>query len=258
MIDIHTHILPGVDDGSPDLETSIQHLKMMQNNGVECVFLTSHYMRQYYEIDHQLYKTRFDELQQAVRTENIEIKLIPGREIYLDSSIFPDVDAEILNMGTSDYVLVETNMTSFPSDLNEILYNLVRKGKNPIMAHPERYANIINDPAAAEELLHKNILMQINSGSVLGRYGKNVQKAAWYLIDNGFAHFLASDNHCRELEYDLPEAVEKIKTNIDEYVIELLTEVNPQRILNNEPIPHFYLEKEIPEKKGFFSRFFKG
>ncbi|MCF7794249.1 MAG: exopolysaccharide biosynthesis protein [Candidatus Cloacimonetes bacterium] len=256
MIDIHTHILHSIDDGSQDIETSITHLKLMQEYGVKAVFVTPHFMLQYYDFDQQLVLDKIAELQKAAEKENINIKIIPGREIYLDSSLFEKLKSGKMNMGNSNYILVETNMTNFPADLNQHLYDLVRSGLKPIMAHPERYTNIINDPDSAEDLLHKNVLLQINAGSLIGIYGKNVQKAAWFLVDNGLAHFVASDNHCKELDYTLPAAVEMLKQKIDEHTAELLTEINPRKIIDNEPITYFYLEKVVTKKKGFFSKLF--
>jgi protein-tyrosine phosphatase len=109
----------------------------------------------------------------------------------------------------------------------------------------------------AEDFLHRNIYLQINAGSILGLYGQTISKTAWYLIDNGFAHFMASDNHCRTDEYILPIAKEMIHDKIDNYTAELLTKINPQKMLNNEKINYFYLQKQKIEKKGFFERFLR-
>ncbi len=257
MIDIHTHILHAVDDGSVDLATSIQHLKLMQENSVNTIFLTPHFMRQNYDLRQSIIEDRFQELQQEMDKEEIRIKIILGREVYLDRDIPQEIQNISLMMGNSDYLLVETNMTNFPTDLNEILYHLVRMGKKPIMAHPERYTDIINNHSLAEDLLHHNVYLQINAGSLLGSYGKSVQKTAWFLIDNGFAHFVASDNHCNQPEYTLPAAVELIRKNVDDHTAELLTKINPEKVMNNEPITYFYLERVVQENKGFFSRLFK-
>lgn len=256
MIDIHTHLLPAVDDGANDLKTSLRQLKIMQDAGVKTVFFTPHFIWQHYDFTQNEVLEKIESLKTATSKENINLELLPGREIYLDSRVIEQIKTTKMNLGNSNYTLVETNMTNFPDNLNENLYQLVRSGLKPILAHPERYSNIIRDPALAEDFLHKNVLLQINAGSLLGFYGKQVQQTAWFLVDNGFAHFLASDNHGNSLQYPLPAACDLIRRRIDDHTVDLLTKINPQKIINNEPITYFYLEKIEKKPSGFFSRFF--
>jgi len=256
MIDIHTHILNGVDDGSKDLQTSLQHLRLMQEIGVTGVFLTPHFMRNMFDGNPDTIREEFQKLKKEVEKEKIEIELYPGFEIFLEPGIHKKILDQQLSLNGTKYILVETNMSGFTADLPQILYDLVRNGWKPILAHPERYADIINDPAVAEELIHKNIYMQINAGSLLGHYSRPIQDTAWFLVRQGFAHFIASDNHCKEPAYFLDIALNEIRNNIDEYTANLLSIENPQKILKNEPIEYFYVKEIREKKKGFFSRLF--
>jgi len=104
----------------------------------------------------------------------------------------------------------------------------------------------------AEDFMYRNVYLQVNAGSILGLYGSKIEKTVWQLIKSGFVHFLASDNHCRIDEYILPAAIEAIRDKIDDYTADLLTQVNPQKMLNNEKIEYFYLKEQKVEKKGFF------
>ncbi len=244
MIDIHTHILPDCDDGSPDVETSVKNLKMMQDAGVTDVVLTPHFLRNLYHNSADIIDNRFDLLQKAVLKENLNIDLHKAAEVYLDSKIIDDIEKENFFIGNTKYILVETGMTSFPDDLYEILYHLVRKGYRPIMAHPERYNNIIRNIGVAEDLMFRNVYLQLNAGSFIGNNGKQVQDTAWQMLENGFAHFLASDNHCQSDEYVLPKAIAEINNEFDESLTTLLTEINPKKMLNNEKIEFFYMEKQ--------------
>lgn len=257
MIDIHTHILPACDDGSPDIETSIEFIKKMTDAGVTSIVLTPHFIRNSYHNTSDIIENKFELLQKAIKAENIDIDLYTGPEVYLDIYSKDTIISENFTINNTKYVLVETNLTGFPNNLFEILYELVNSGLYPILAHPERYSNIINDPGSAEEFIYKNIYLQLNAGSILGHYGKKIQKAAWFLIENGFVHFLASDCHCRNSEYSLPKAIDVIRKHIDDYTVRLLTEINPSKMLNNEKIEFFYLDKIENKSKGFFSRFFK-
>lgn len=256
MIDIHTHVLHDVDDGSPDLATSIEHLKLMQAAGITDIFLTPHYLRPAFQNPPELIAKRIAELKETAKKEKIEINLHQGTEIYLEADIHKIIETKMLSMANTKYVLVETNMTEFPADLTHILYELVRNGFKPILAHPERYMNIILKPGIAEDFIHKNIYLQLNSGSLLGDYGSAIQKTAWHLLERGHAHFLASDNHCRVPAFNHHHAVNLIRKNIDDYTAELLTQTNPAKIFNDEKIEYFYVKSIQHEKKGFFSRFF--
>jgi len=254
MIDIHTHILHNCDDGSDSLELSIEQITNMISKGVTDIVLTPHYMNSYVQTDAKVINKQFKEISKA--TANMKINLHKGGEIFLNPGVEDKIDKELC-IGDTSYILVETNMGEFTPDIYEILFKLVRKGLRPILAHPERYNYIINDPNMAEDFLHRNVYLQVNAGSVLGFYGSKIAKTAWYLIDNGFAHFIASDNHCKIDEYILPAAIEAIRDNIDDYTADLLSQINPQKMLNNEKIKYFYLEKQPIEKKGFFEKILK-
>ena len=255
MIDIHAHILHNCDDGSTSLELSIEQIKNMIDKGVTDIVLTPHYMNSYVQTDSMIIDKRFEEL--SLVTAELKVNLHKGGEIFLNQGIDDQIINSKLCIGNTSYVLVETNMGEFTPDIYGTLFNLVRKGLRPILAHPERYNYIMNDPGMAEDFMHRDIYLQVNAGSILGIYGKKIEKTAWFLIDNGFAHFLASDNHCRTDEYILPLAIKAIRNRIDDYTAELLTQINPKKMLNNEKIKYFYLEEQKIEKKGFFKRILK-
>jgi len=250
MIDIHTHILHGVDDGSPDLDISIEHLKLMQAVGITDVILTTHYLQPAFQNPVELITEKITELKEAVLKENININLHRGAEIYLEADIHKIIESEQLSLAGTKYVLVETNMTEFPTDLYQILYDLVKCGYKPILAHPERYMDVITNPSLVEDIIHKNVYMQINSSSLLGNYGNAIKKTAWRLLEKGHAHFLASDNHCRVPIYDHNIAVDLIRKNIDDYTAELLSKTNPAKIFTDENIDYVYVESIQHEKKG--------
>lgn len=254
MIDIHTHILPGVDDGSPDLETSLHQLRLMQAAGITEVFLTPHYLRPAYQNPLELITAKIAELKEAVSSEKIEIKLHRGAEIYLEADIIELIESEQLTLGGTEYVLVETNMTSFPTNFLQILYDLVRSGFKPILAHPERYLEIIIRPKLAEDIIHRNVYLQLNSGSLLGHFGSEIQKLAWKLVERGHAHFLASDNHCRFAEFNYHLAVDLIRKNLDDFTADLLSLHNPAKIFKAEQIDYFYVDSITENKKSFLSR----
>ncbi len=241
MIDIHTHIAPGIDDGSPDLEVSVAAVKAAADAGITEIVLTPHYMRGSYVNPRSKLEALLPELKKAVNDAGIEMQFHLGSEIMLESDILKEIKEDRLLMGDTKYVLVESSMNGFPQFFIQALYDLVRNGYKPILAHPERYMNIQNNIPMAEDLLYRNVYMQINAGSLLGGYGNNVERTAWALIEQGYAHFLASDHHGRSETNSMQQAVELITERYDEYTAELLTRINPRKMLNNEEIDYFYL-----------------
>ncbi|MCK4956993.1 MAG: capsular biosynthesis protein [Candidatus Cloacimonetes bacterium] len=255
MIDIHTHILPEIDDGSRNIEESLLQLELMSRAGVTDIVCTPHYISNYYNNNRDIIEPKLAKLQAEADAQNINIKLHKGIEILLDSKSVEKIKQEEFNINGSKYVLVESEMRAFPADFKEILYNLVKSGYKPILAHPERYFDIIRNPSLAEDFMHRNVYMQINAGSLLNHYGKESRKVAWKLIENGWAHFIASDNHCRFDEYILPTAIEQIRNEIDDYTANLLSKGNPSKMLNNEQINMFYVSEFSKEKnKSLFKK----
>jgi len=251
MIDIHTHILHKCDDGSTSLDLSVSQIRNMIKNGITNIVLTPHYLNSYVETESEIIDKRFEELTNEIK--DLQVKVHKGAEVFLNPGVDEKIDQGKC-IGDSSYILVETNMTEFTPDIYETLFKLVQNGYKPILAHPERYNYVTNDPSIAEDFLHRNVYLQINAGSILGFYGARTQKVAWELIDRGFAHFIASDNHCRNDHYILPDAVKEIRNNIDDYTADLLSKHNPQKVLNNEDIKYFYLKKQPEEKHGFFEK----
>jgi protein-tyrosine phosphatase len=254
MIDIHTHILPAVDDGSGSAETSLQQLTLMAQSGVTDVVLTPHYQREGFRIPREERDAKRAALQTGCQAAGLSLTLHHGSEVYLDTSIWRDIEDFELCINDTPFVLVETGMTLFPENLYEVLYYLVRKGYRPILAHPERYRPIYTNPQLAEDFLHRDVYLQINAGSLLGHYGKMPQRCAWQLLEHGHAHFMASDNHCRSGRYPMVEACERIAHRIDDHLPQLLTQINPQKMLNNEDIPFFYMEKHTSAKRSFLQK----
>lgn len=256
MIDIHTHILHECDDGALDLDTSLKHLGILEKSGVTDLFLTPHSIQNSDMFaDRPTVMAKYKQLLNAMRDNHYSIQAHLGAEIYLDSQNFANNNISKLTLGNSDYVLVETSMNSLEDNIFLLLYELVKSGYRPILAHPERYSYIIDNPEIVLDFMHRNIYIQINAGSLLGHYGKMSEKTAWHLIEQGWAHFIASDTHCQNPNYTLPWAMDKIERHIDEYTVQLLAISNPSFVLKNKPIDYFYLSQRAePVENSFFNR----
>ena len=241
MIDIHSHLIPNVDDGSFSLENSLKYLKIMAELGVETLVLTPHFisdsLEKFDDIDRN-----FKILVSSAQEKSIEMNLILAKEVLLYPTIVEDIEKYKLNISGTNYILVETNFQEFPNFFDETLYKLLKNGYRPILAHPERYIDIINNVELAADLMHRNILLQINSGSFFGLYGRKVKQTVIKLLRNGYCHFIAGDFHGHENNYSLKFAVEYIRRNIDDFSANLLAKENPATMLQNKDIQIFYVD----------------
>ncbi|MCB5247791.1 MAG: capsular biosynthesis protein [Candidatus Cloacimonetes bacterium] len=262
MIDIHCHLLPQIDDGSDSAEKSLEQLRLMAEGGVSDAFLTSHYMPGHYQYERAEYDARLRQLRELARQNGIGIKLHPGFEIYLHPFSLKDIQKHDLRLGDSRYILVESDLNGLPSDFYENLYPLLRQGYRPILAHAERYVSIMNKVHDAKDLIRRDVYIQVNAGSLLGLYGEKVRQTAWLLLRNGWAHFLASDDHAKAPYGAYFKAVELLKTELDAEIPQLLTSEFPAKILRDEKVPFKYLylraghEHRRRQKKSLWKRIF--
>ncbi len=255
MIDFHSHIVYDVDDGSETIEQSIEILKKAEKAGFTKVILTPHYMEDYYEFPASEIEEKIQLLRQKCQEEQINIELYQANEIYITNHMIDFIENnEATTINNSRYVLFELPMNEEPPNLLEVIYQLVENHKVPIIAHPERYAYIQKAPNRLLELIEHGVLFQTNYGSIIGQYGKEIQKTAKLLIEHNFIHFLGSDVHHEGYIYEkMPEIREQLRKIIDNEKIEELTTENAEKVLQNEEI-----EVEMPEKikQGFFKKIF--
>lgn len=235
MVDLHSHIIPKIDDGSQSIETSILMLQEAKKAGFTDIFLTPHYIENYYDLDIQTRKEKFEELQKIAKEKNIDINLYLGSEIFIN----PEIDVlyskkAILTLNNSRYMLIEIPMNDTILYLDDVIENLTCIGIVPILAHPERYQYVQNDITVCERLIDKGVLFQMNFGSIIGVYGKDVKKTAIKLLKNNYIHFLGSDVHRKESIYTkIESAKKKIIKIIGKEKFDILTIENPNHIINN-------------------------
>ncbi|MDD2210622.1 MAG: capsular biosynthesis protein [Candidatus Cloacimonetes bacterium] len=241
MIDIHCHIIPNIDDGSNGLDKSITQLENMERGGIKKVYLTSHYFRGHYYYSRAEYDSKMNALAQAAKQAGLDICLQSGFEIFIQPGICEDIKAKNLTLGDSPYVLIESELNGLPSDFYDNVYPLLRAGYKPILAHAERYVSIMKKPGRVRELNDKNIYVQTNAGALVGLYGEKVRQTAWTIIENGWSHFVASDDHVRGEYSAMFDAYELISDRIDEHTANLLCKEFPAAIASEEKIPYSYV-----------------
>lgn len=196
MIDIHCHIIPGIDDGAKNLDTSIEMLRIAEKDGIKKIIATPHFYRGRYENHYCDIKEKVLELNKEAKLRGINVEIFPGQEIFLDKYTIDYYKKGIIKgLNDSKYLLVETDMLKMPRDTLDIIYELKLLGAKPIIAHPERYEYIIENLTELNKFIEEGCALQLNAGSFLGIFGKKVKKTAEKIIKNGVGDFIASDAH---------------------------------------------------------------
>ncbi|MDQ0883005.1 tyrosine-protein phosphatase [Peribacillus sp. V2I11] len=213
MIDIHCHILPGVDDGSADMKESLHMAKKAVEAGITHLFATPHHLNEKYV------NVKIDIFDRVVRlNESLQQNYIPltihlGQEVRIHRDIFTSLEkGEILTLDDNGtYLLLELPSGRVPTYTQEVIYELLLKGITPIIVHPERNKELIENHKLLFELVQEGALTQLTSGSIIGLFGKNIKSFSKKIIEHNLAHFIATDAHnMNSRGFTLQEAYETI------------------------------------------------
>lgn len=234
MIDFHSHILPGIDDGSKSIEQTIRMLKEAKEAGFTKIISTSHYMEGYYESD----EIERIELLNEVQKNISGIELYLGNEIYITNNMIDLIqNKQASTINNSKYVLFEFPLSAKSMNDKEVVYRLIENGFVPVIAHPERYSYVQDNPEYIEELAEMGALFQANYGSIIGMYGKKAEKTLKKLLKNDLIRFFGTDSHRIDQVYTkMPKILKKLHKVLSDEEIEEFTVINPQKVLNNEEI----------------------
>ena len=238
MIDFHTHIIPQIDDGSKSVEETFNLIKEAKEAGFDKIISTSHYLIEKYEEKEEERKVLLNAIEKMANESIGHIQLYLGSEIYVDMNIVEFLkEKKASSINNTRYVLFELPMRREFFAIKEVIYKLLENSYIPIIAHPERYLFVQQNPNELIELIEMGVLFQANYGSFIGIYGKEVKKTAKKLIKNDMIHFLGSDVHKQNSIYpQIPKCIQKIKKIISERKFEELSSINPESVLNNEEI----------------------
>lgn len=250
MIDIHSHILPGVDDGPQTLEESLRILKKAADEGVKTIVTTPHVLDGPSENYFQRIRNTFNVIKHALISDKIPIKIVWGAEVF----IFHDLAQKIkgnkeltINMANK-YILLELPVQEIPPFTEQTVFELLLQGIVPIIAHPERYLEIQKNANKLFDLVQKGVLTQLNSGSLTGRYGKKAQKTAKRLLTNNLIYMIGSDVHSTFNGYcSLSQGVNRAAELIGMRKARQMVTSIPARVIRGEEIATFPC---ISEKAG--------
>lgn len=241
MIDIHNHLLPSFDDGSPTLDNSLDMAEIAAASGVDTVILTPHcnipgYFDNYYGPNLML---AFQNLQTAIHQAHIPLRVLPGMEVFTTDDISALIhDCRLIGLNFSNYLLTEFDFTSHPDWMSARLEDIQQSGKIPIIAHPERYSCIQDAPYIAESWLKSGCLLQCNKGSFLGDFGRHAEIAAHFLLEHRMVSFIASDAHRATVRTpQMQEIFRYISLKFSDETAHRLMLYNPMHICRNIPLP---------------------
>jgi len=193
--DMHSHFIPGIDDGAPTLEASLELIRAMSELGYRKVITTPHVMSDGYKNTPAIILSGLQKVREAVREEGLPIEVEAAAEYYLDHELENKVTAgEVLTFGDK-LLLFELPFLSEPHVLFSVVFAMQTQGYRPVLAHPERYAFWHTDISSAEKLKERGVLFQLNTVALMGAYGPGVRKAAEKYIDLGWYELLGSDCH---------------------------------------------------------------
>ena len=249
IVDIHSHIIPGIDDGSKNMEMTLEMLKNAEKDGTKDIIATPHYMLEYGESIISEVKILVEEINSIINNQGLNLKIYSGQEVYYTENIIQDyMEGRIGTLNDSKYMLIEFPMRKFDDNICDIIYELQVRGITPIIAHPERYKPIIEKPSNINKFINEGYLFQMNAGSLEGKFGSDVKKTTEALLENGIYNFIGSDAHnTKNRNTGLSNAIKFFnKNNIEE-----IFKDSSKKILNNEHID--FLGERIKEKKSIFS-----
>ena len=266
MIDLHSHIIPAVDDGCKSEAMSLAMLRKAAASGTTAIFATSHVLSAGEHPSWELLQRGAERLRTVCKDNDLDLEIYSGTEVFMDWELLDELavngsyclNGEKFGQQAVTYILVELPMHFMPQYADDFWYELRLKGVVPILAHPERYPELM---AKEEKLLawrREGLLLQCNAGSFAGKFGEAAERAAKLLLKNHLVDFIGSDAH-RDVgrDTDMRAGAQVIQELVGEEELQRIAVENPQKLIKGEAIELAKPDKLLKEKKkGFWGRIF--
>lgn len=248
MIDIHSHILPGVDDGARTIEDALAMGRAAVDEGITTIVATPHHKNGSYDNPTHQILAAVEQLNELFIKEHLPLKVLPGQEVRVTGELLKDYETgEIVPLaGDSRYVLIEFPANHVPKYAEQLLFDVQLKGLVPVIAHPERNAEIAERPDFLYQLVKKGALVQLTAASIAGHFGKNIKKLSLQLIEANLAHVIASDAHnTTNRSFRMREAYKTMEKEFGISTVYMLQE-NAELMIRNETV---YRDEPMRVKK---------
>lgn len=253
MIDLHTHILPGLDDGSDGMDDSLAMVELALESGVDTIVATPHsnQVGRFENYDSPGLQAAFREMKRAIREEGFSLKLLLGMEIMTSDDIREKIeDHRLIGINGTDYYLVEFPFDSDPYWMEEKLGEILEKGKIPLIAHPERYFCVQEYPGFLYEWLQMGCFSQANKGSLFGKFGRHAQQTLEVLMENYLVTCIASDAHSPYMRTTfMRDAREYLEERYGSDAAYYMLMMYPEMIINGKKI---HVHGRIPQRKRHY------
>jgi protein-tyrosine phosphatase len=252
MIDLHCHILPGVDDGAESIDVSLAMARMAASDGVQTIVATPHFFREDCSSNNfALVDERRRELSEALVRDQIAVEIKSGAEVHISHDLISEIreNRKSLVLNGSGYMFVEFPSGHIYPGVKNLFFDLMTEGIVPIIAHPERNAVLARQASLLYDLVQVGALAQANGGSIMGLYGPEARETILRFLECHLVHFLASDGHnSSSLPPRLSEAARCAESVIGKEEALCLVDRNPQAVLDDLDIP--YLPQPVDPRKS--------
>jgi protein-tyrosine phosphatase len=258
MIDLHAHILPGLDDGAKNMDEALEMCRMAQADGIHTIVATPHYRIGLYENSQANILPALEGLQQALHREGISIRLLPGVDIFIHPEVIPFLEQNPLLLIGGRYALMELPNQSIPPHLPDFFFKMRLKGYIPIITHPERNGVVQGNPEILEELVKGGALLQATAMSLTGEFGVSARETATRLIRSGLVQSIATDAHS---PHRRPPVLSKARRILEEMIrpdqASVVMDQIPEKILRGELVEGKQITESPPYRPSLISRLFK-
>ncbi|MDR0920963.1 MAG: tyrosine protein phosphatase [Lactobacillales bacterium] len=237
MIDLHCHILPGVDDGAQTLDDSLKMAKKAAKDGITHILCTPHHNMKYSNPKEKVLVAVSD-LQKELDEENIPITLFEGQEVRIHHQLMDEIDSDVILFADVNdrYLMLEFPTAHIPEYTDKMLSDMLERGIVPVIVHPERYTEIQENPNLLVNYLNMGCLAQVTAPSVVGKYGSKVKKLSHLLIKNNLVQMVASDAHrLGDRNFYLKEAFKVIEKKYGDEKTQYFTDV-ARSVINGDDI----------------------
>lgn len=255
MIDLHCHILPGVDDGAKNMEESIAMARNAVAEGITHIVATPHHMSYSWVNEKETVVKLVKQLQAELDAENIPLTIFPGQEVRIYGELLEDINQGKIQFidEYNQYLLIEFPSTSIPTFTEQLFFQLQQAGITPIIVHPERNHAVLKDPNSLRPFIERGALSQITAGSYVGGFGKEIEKVSKQLIEANLTHFIASDSHnVTNRKFHMREAYGKLAAEYGNDKLNQFQQITKDLVNGNPVFPP--VPQEI-QKKRFFGLF---
>jgi protein-tyrosine phosphatase len=259
LIDLHCHILPGLDDGPETVEAALEMVHIAVQDGIETIVATPHLLNGIFNVTVEDIYRGVDNLRQEVQKHHLPITLLPGADVYVDKDI-PELIGKgkvVTLAGKGKHIMVELPQDSVPQEIADLLFRIQLKGVTPIITHPERNADIQQSPGLLTQLIQAGNLTQVTAGSLTGAFGSRIQECAYQLLKSGKIHLVATDAHSADKRPPrLTEARRCVEQEMGEEEARIMFDERPLMLLKGMYVePPEPIQKQKTTRQRFWQRF---